>query len=119
MKFVKSNLAKKLIIVLIAVILFNAVVPVQVQAVDFTGVVIKGISLFVLRILVTIDVALGVFMKCIDLSLTGVGDIIKFYMDIAEKRSDEDNPGELEDFTEDVKINDIYINTVKIQASNN
>ena len=47
MNFIKSSFAKKLIIVLITIILFNAIVPVQAQAVDIVGIVIKSVTLVV------------------------------------------------------------------------
>lgn len=65
-KFVKSDLAKKLIIILIVLMIFNVVFPKQVKAWNFSGILMKPLTSLVLSFLVSIDVHIGVFMMGVD-----------------------------------------------------
>lgn len=69
MKFVRSGFGQKLIIILIALMIFNIAVPKQVSAWDVGGILLKPIATIVLLHLVTIDVTLGVFLVGINLAI--------------------------------------------------
>lgn len=76
MKFVKSGFGQKLIIILIALMIFNIAVPKEVKAWDVGGILLKPISSLILAWLVSIDVQLGVFLAGVDIAVDAVGDII-------------------------------------------
>ena len=62
MKFIKSGFVQKLIIILIALMIFNIAVPKQVSAWDLGGILLKPICTLTLVQLGIIDVTLGVFL---------------------------------------------------------
>ena len=62
MKFIKSGFAQKLIIILIALMIFNIAVPKKVSAWDIGGILLKPISSLILVLLTSVDVQLGVFL---------------------------------------------------------
>lgn len=66
-KFVKSDLAKKLIIILIVLMIFNVAFPKQVKAWNFTGILMKPLTSLILGVMVSIDVHIGLFMLGVDL----------------------------------------------------
>ena len=59
MKFVKSNFAKKIIILLIIVMVSNLALPLQVNAVDVGGILFKPVAQIVLSILVTLNITIS------------------------------------------------------------
>lgn len=63
MKFVKSNLAKKLIIVLIIVLLFNTLCPTMLYAVDLGGILLQPLYWLLLGILIPADLVMGATIK--------------------------------------------------------
>lgn len=70
MKFIKSNLAKKLIIILVVLMIFNIAIPKRVDAAwNFSGILMKPISSLILSFLVSIDVQLGLIMMTSDLAV--------------------------------------------------
>ena len=70
MKFIKSDLAKKLIIILIALMIFNIAIPKDVNAArNFTGILMKPITSVILGYLVSIDVTLGAIMIIGDMTV--------------------------------------------------
>ena len=76
MKFVKSSLAKKLIIILVALMIFNIAVPHEVKAWDVAGVLFKPFFLFCVSCLTSVDVALGLFINGITGPIAGIGAIV-------------------------------------------
>ena len=71
MKFIKSDLAKKLIIILIALMIFNIAIPKEVNAAwNFSGILMKPMSSLILSFLVSIDVQIGLFMLANDATAT-------------------------------------------------
>lgn len=69
MKFIKSDLAKKIIIILVVLMIFNIAIPKKVHAAwNFTGILMKPINTLLLGFLVSIDVQLGLFIQGIDLA---------------------------------------------------
>lgn len=86
MKFVKSDLAKKIIIILVVLMIFNIAIPKKVHAAwNFTGILMKPINTLLLGFLVSIDVQLGLFIQGIDLVAEGVGGIIQQITDAADE----------------------------------
>lgn len=78
MKFIKSNLAKKLIIILIALMIFNIAIPREVNAAwNFSGILMKPITSMILSFLVSIDVQIGLFMLGADIVTNGVGRLVE------------------------------------------
>ena len=63
MKFVKSNFAKKIIILLIIVMVSNLAIPLQVNAVDVSGILFKPVSQLILSIIVTINVTISAIIN--------------------------------------------------------
>lgn len=70
MKFIKSSFAQKLIIILIAIMIFNMAIPNPSKAWDVAGILFKPISTLIVSVLVSIDVTIG-------LTLTGISSAIK------------------------------------------
>ena len=81
MKFIKSSLAQKLIIILIALMIFNIAVPQQVHAADLMGILMKPLYMAVLGIVVSVDVTLGVFLCGISSSTKAVGSLVDLIID--------------------------------------
>lgn len=65
MRFIQSNLAKKLIIVLIVILLFNTICPSMSYAVDLGGILLQPVYWLLLGIYIPADLSLGltIFMK--------------------------------------------------------
>lgn len=65
MKFIQSSLAKKLIIVLIALLLFNVAYPSMSYAVDIGGILLQPLYWLLLGIYIPADLTMGltIFMK--------------------------------------------------------
>ena len=59
MKFVKSNFSKKIIIVLVVLILFNAIYPDVSYAVDLGGILMQPIYWLLLGIYIPLDLLTG------------------------------------------------------------
>lgn len=76
MKFIKSDLAKKLIIILIAIMIFNIAVPKQVQAWDLAGVLMKPLFTAILSIVISVDVTVGLFLTGVDSAIDAVGGLV-------------------------------------------
>lgn len=85
MKFIKSSFAQKLIIVLIAIIIFNIAVPKTANAWDLGGILLKPITSFFLSILLSIDLAVGSIVNGISVAVTGLGTIIEAVSDMAQE----------------------------------
>lgn len=63
MKFLKSKLAQKLIIILIALMIFNIAIPPEVKAWDFAGILLKPLTSLILSIMVQIDITIGMVLN--------------------------------------------------------
>ena len=63
MKFVKSSLAKKLIIILIALMIFNVVVPKQVQAFDIVSILTKPLCSLIAGVISIFHQMMGNFLN--------------------------------------------------------
>lgn len=88
MKFIKSNLAKKLIIILVALMIFNIAIPKQVNAAwNFSGILMKPISSLILSFLVSIDVQLSAFMLIADIAVEGIGGIVEQITQLGEDKN--------------------------------
>jgi len=72
MKFVKSDLAKKLIIILIVLLLFNTLYPSMSYAVDLGGILLQPLYWLLLGIFIPIDIAIGSAIQLGDLSWSDV-----------------------------------------------
>lgn len=59
MKFIQNNVTKKLMVVLIILLLFNALYPSMVYAIDLGGILLQPIWWLVLGIVVPADILLG------------------------------------------------------------
>lgn len=89
MKFVKSNFAKKLIIILVILMIFNIAIPKKVHASwNFSGILMKPFTYMALSFLVSVDVGIGILMSTTDIALNGVGTIVE---EITEKDKESDN----------------------------
>lgn len=99
MKFIKTNWTQKLIIILVAIILFNAFVPPKVKAGNLAGALMKPAASLILSILVSIDVSLGVLVNFADMTLNGVGKILNVLdeIDWENVESDEEITDEIEE----------------------
>ena len=62
MNFTKNSLAKKLIIVLITLLVFNVFYPTMTYAVDFGGILLEPIYWLLCSIYVPVDLTLGAFL---------------------------------------------------------
>lgn len=82
MKFIKSNLAKKLIIVLIALMVFNIAIPQEVKAFDIGGILFKPLFSLIITILMTIDTTIGLTLTGISTSLDAVGLVVDMIVDM-------------------------------------
>lgn len=97
MKFFKSNFAKKLIIVLVVLMVFNIAIPKKVHAWDFAGIIYKPILTLYLSFLTSVDVQIGIIMFGVDMSTGGVGTIVEKItkegakLDTTTTLGDEDN----------------------------
>ena len=76
MKFIKSNIAKKLIIILIALMIFNIAVPREVKAWDLGGILLKPLTSVILSTLVSIDVGIGIILNGFTGALSALGSVI-------------------------------------------
>ena len=63
MKFIKSSLAKKLIIVLITLLIFNVAYPTVLFAVDFGGILLQPVVWLILAVVVPIDAIFGMLIN--------------------------------------------------------
>lgn len=63
MKFMKNNITKKLIMVLVVLILFNAIIPTATYAVDIGGILLQPIIWLWLGVLVPSDLIIGVVVQ--------------------------------------------------------
>lgn len=79
MKFVKSNFAQKLIIILIALMIFNIVIPKEVKAWDLGGILLKPITSLILASMVSTDVSIGILLNGISIAIGGIGGIIELF----------------------------------------
>lgn len=114
MKFIKSSFAQKLIIVLVAIMIFNMAVPKTANAWDLGGVLLKPITSFFLSILITIDTTLGLILSGTSIALTQVGMLVEGITDYVEEFK---NSGEIsfESFADDsAQIQGWYINQLYI-----
>lgn len=68
MKFVKSDLAKKLIIILIVLLLFNALYPSMTYAVDLGGILLQPLYWLLLGIYIPTDLLIGATIQLKDFS---------------------------------------------------
>ena len=62
----KNSLAKKLIIVLIILVLFNSVYPTMSYAVDIGGILLQPIYWLLLGIYIPIDIAAGATIRLVE-----------------------------------------------------
>lgn len=74
MKFVKSEFAKKLIIVLIALMIFNIAVPRQAYALDIGGILLKPLTSLILVIVASVDVMVGSFLVAMPATIKAIGE---------------------------------------------
>lgn len=89
MKFIKSNFAKKLIIILVILMIFNIAIPKKVHASwNFSGILMKPFTYMALGFLMSVDVGIGILMSTMDIALDGVGTVIE---KITEKTKESDN----------------------------
>lgn len=88
MKLKKSGIFTKIIIVLIVVIIFNAVVPKELLAVDFGGILLKPTAALLLHILVSADAMIGVFLMATETLMGGLGEIISDLLDGSSSLAD-------------------------------
>ena len=73
MKFIKSNFAKKIIIILILLMILSMTILKPVHAAwNFSGILMKPITNLILSFLTSIDVQLGLFMLAIDATAEGL-----------------------------------------------
>ena len=68
MKFVKSDLAKKLIIILVVLLLFNTLYPSMSYAIDLGGILLQPVYWLLLGIYIPADLVLGATIKLMDFS---------------------------------------------------
>lgn len=80
MKLIKSSFMQKVIIVLVALIIFNAAIPQEVKAIDYGGILLKPISTIILYILVEIDVYIGIMLNGLSGTVHIIGGIIEAIM---------------------------------------
>jgi len=80
MKFVKSKFAQKLIIILIALMIFNIAVPKEVSAWDLGGILLKPITSLILTNLISIDVSIGIILNGLSIATNIVGGIIELFV---------------------------------------
>ena len=94
MKLLKSDLLKKLIIILIVLMIFNIAIPKEVRAAttwNFSGILMKPLTSLILTYLVSIDVQMGLFLSITDLALDGVGDVVAQVTKAAEDGTIDEN----------------------------
>ena len=72
MKFVKSDLAKKLIIILIVLLLFNTLYPSMSYAVDLGGILLQPLYWLLLGTYIPIDLTIGAVIQLNDLSWSDI-----------------------------------------------
>lgn len=72
MKFVKSDLAKKLIIILIVLLLFNTLYPSMSYAVDLGGILLQPVYWLLLGIYIPLDVTIGAVIQLNDLTWSDI-----------------------------------------------
>lgn len=77
MKFIKSNMAKKLIIILIALMIFNIAVPREVKAWDLGGILLKPLTSVILSALISVDVGIGIILNGFTGALHALGSVIE------------------------------------------
>ena len=82
MKLIKSNWAKKLIIILIALMIFNLAVPQPAKAWDLAGVLMKPLFSAILGVVVSVDVTLGLFLTGIDSAINLLGGLVDAIMEL-------------------------------------
>lgn len=99
MKFVKSKFAQKLIIILIALMIFNIAIPQEVKAWDLGGILLKPISSLILSTLVSIDVSIGILLNGLSIGVNAIGGIIEIFT--------EDNTDALNDIS--TALNQLFI----------
>lgn len=99
MKFVKSKFAQKLIIILIALMIFNIAIPQKVKAWDLGGILLKPISSLILSTLVSIDTSIGILLNGISIGVNAIGGIIEIFT--------EDNTDALNDIS--TALNQLFI----------
>lgn len=87
MKFFKSNFAKKLIIVLIVLMIFNLAIPRRVKAWDVGGVLLKPFTAIGLVVLVSIDVGLGLIIGVTNIVTSNYGALVEKLTDKGEMSS--------------------------------
>ena len=87
MKFIKSDLTKKLIIILIVLLLFNAVYPiVTYAAVDFGGILLQPLAWLILAVAVPVDLAISAIIK--DMNTSNIAEDATRVIDKAGTNSD-------------------------------
>jgi len=86
MKLLKSSLFKKIIIILIAIMIFNIAVPKQVSAWDFAGILYKPLYQLILSILVTIDTTLGLTLNGLSSAVNVTAGFIETIVTKGESR---------------------------------
>lgn len=72
MKFVKNNWTKKLIIVLIVMLLFNAFYPTMTYAVDLGGILLQPLYWLLLGIYIPIDLTIGSVIRLENLTWSDI-----------------------------------------------
>ena len=84
MKLLKSSLIKKLIIILIALMIFNIAVPKQTQAVDLAGWVLKPLTEAVLGVMIAIDATIGIVLNGFSIKADFVGALVEEFKDMID-----------------------------------
>lgn len=79
MKFLKSNLAQKLIIILIALLIFNIAIPPEVKAWDIAGILMKPITSLIVSMLISVDVTIGFFLTGLSAAVDTVGAMVEVF----------------------------------------
>lgn len=108
MKFFKSNFAKKLIIVLIVLMIFNLAIPKRVKAWDVGGVLLKPFTAIGLVVLVSIDVGLGLIIGVTNIVTSNYGALVEKLTDKGEM-SGIDYAGQIVADGISYTINEIFI----------
>ena len=76
MKFIKSNLAKKLIIILVVIIVSNTIIPPAVQAFDLGGILLQPVAWLCLGVWVPLDVTVGLLLNGVNVAFDSISVVV-------------------------------------------
>ena len=80
MKLLKNSLMKKLIIILIALIVFNIAVPQESKAWDAAGILYKPLLSVSFGLLLTVDTTIGIMLNGASTDIEHIGRNSRIYM---------------------------------------